>query len=691
MSVIRESSLKPSLSKIEEQIATILGIQTSYKSNFKSQIYAEKKNFQGLLSALLSDDEKKLTLEELLASLEQGRSQKILQEHVVLTTGSTLSVGLNPHHLGKAPEKLEVHFTPENGEALDLTLTLKGKSYLHERELLAGVHRISVKANPEDSCLILVAPQRGKELSTQKSWGFFAPLYALHSKDSWGAGDYSDLEKFNNFAASVGAKTVATLPLLPTFLSSWKVDPSPYSPISRVFWSEFYVDPRRSIEWNLVPEAREIFEKLSGQIETLQQSEQVQYERIFELKKEILSPMADAYFKEGDPSRLQKLMQEKHDVVQYARFRAYCDIEESSWSCWPESWLRDLPPSKNTKKLEQLYLYMQLLACEQLESVARSAAAQGLNFYLDLPIGVHGDGYDVFKNNALYARALSAGAPPDPFFSLGQNWGFPPLNPRTLLSDGLKHFRQIIRHHVSHAAILRVDHVMGLHRIYVVPHGLEASEGLYISYPADLLYGAMLLEAEKTGTVIVGEDLGTVPEVVVEKMKAHNFSRLYVMQYEANPSNKNVLGIPDELSVASLNTHDMPMWQAFWDALDLDDRVERGLLNAESAKNELELRVAIRGKALKLFNSLEFLSAQKPSKQEVLMAALGWLMESRARLALVTLEDLWGELEPQNTPGTYKEKPNWCRKNSRRLEEIMDDGDLHNSLQKIARHRVANQ
>lgn len=655
------------LSRVELEIADALCIQTTYQSNFGETVEAGKENFRALVSSLLTEDESGLEDEDLLKLLLEKKSKQILAEHVVGERTNSILVPLNEKFEGSVPSTLDAELSLEDGTVKNVELTLKDGAYALNEDFDYGVHSLEFEFSglTKQKCLILIAPEKGEELSAKKSWGFFAPLYALNSPRSWGAGDYTDFENFSSYAASLGAETVATLPLLPSFLAEWKDDPSPYSPASRVFWSEFYVDPEKSPEWDEVPEAKVLHDSFKEELDALRGQKLISYKRIFEIKQAVLVPMANFFFDEGDPSRLQALIKEKHDVVQYARFRAYCDVDGIPWSQWPQEWSRDLPPRADVKDLERLYLYMQLLACEQVASIADSAKKQNLDFYLDLPVGVHSDSYDLYKNSKLYARQLSAGAPPDPFFTGGQDWGFPPWNPRTVSSDNLQHFRSIISHHLQHASLLRVDHVMGLHRIYVIPRGFDASQGLYVTYPKELFYGALLLEAMKQEAVIVGEDLGTVPAEVVSSMEKHALARLYVMQYEANPKNEVVLREPVANSVASLNTHDMPMWETFW------------------AKLEPSLKLKIS----ELFTSLKLLGTNEASSAEVLKAGLSWLMNSEARLSLITLEDLWLEPAPQNTPGTYKELPNWRRKMEKSLDEIVSDQDLKNLILEMAKYR----
>jgi 4-alpha-glucanotransferase len=327
-----------------------------------------------------------------------------------------------------------------------------------------------------------------------------------------------------------------------------------------------------------------------------------------------------------------------------------------------------------------------MLAMEQIEDLAQSCRDKGLSFYLDLPVGVHSDSYDVWKNPSLYCLGLSAGAPPDSFFTKGQNWGFPPFRPLELEAHHFAHFRDVIRHHMSQASLLRLDHVMGLHRLYVVPQGLSADRGGYIRFPAEALYAVFLLEAARVGARMVGEDLGTVPDEVRESMTAHHLSRLFVFQYEASPAREGVIPHPASNTVASLNTHDMPMWASYWQGLDIPDRKDLGLLDDEGVIQERAARAQLNKKWVQTLESSGWLRPGA-SLQDIFKATMSSLARSEAELVLVTLEDAWLEERPQNTPGTHLERKNWQRKCRRSLEEITRDIELRHFLEHLTKLR----
>ena len=294
------------------------------------------------------------------------------------------------------------------------------------------------------------------------------------------------------------------------------------------------------------------------------------------------------------------------------------------------------------------------------------ALADSTPLYLDFPIGVHPDGQDVAQHRESFVKGMSVGAPPDAFFTKGQNWGFPPLDPDVIRDRHYDYFRAAIRHHVSHASILRLDHVMGLHRLYWIPDGADAKDGAYVHYHHEELYSILTLESHLHRCAIVGEDLGTVPQYVREAMDRHGLRRMFVVQYEVNPA----IPDPSRRCVAGVNTHDMPPFAAFVRGLDIDDRVEMGLLDEAGAKSAHGARAKIR---------------------ETIGTDVGTILETLARsdaeAVLVNPEDLWGETQPQNVPGVPERS--WKQRFRLSLGEARNDPNVQRILRAVSGARLA--
>jgi 4-alpha-glucanotransferase len=288
---------------------------------------------------------------------------------------------------------------------------------------------------------------------------------------------------------------------------------------------------------------------------------------------------------------------------------------------------------------------------------------------------VHPDSYDVWRERESFAFGASVGAPPDPTFTRGQHWGFPPLHPERLRDTKYRYFIDYIRFQMRHTGLLRIDHVMGLHRLYWIPKGHPASGGAYVSYRAEELYAIVSLESHRNKTILVGENLGTVPPEVNAAMSRRHLRQTYVVQYELPK-----LRPPPVQSVASLNTHDMPPFAAFLRGDDIRDRHKLGLISNGKLRAGLQARS-------KLVEALARTRKCSSNPRALLQAVLRWLAASPAELALINIEDLWLETLPQNVPGTSTERPNWRRKTRLSLEQIKADRTIQTLLEVIARQR----
>jgi len=590
-----------------------------------------------------------------------------------------------------------------------------------------GYHRLTVTIGAESfSTLLISAPAQAYAPDpARRPWGVFLPLHALRSRQSLGIGDFADLEALRDWLEERGGSVIGTLPLLATFLDE-PFQPSPYSPVSRMFWNELYLDVRRVPELASSPAARAALEsaELRAECEALLRAPLVDYRRAARLKRPILEELARSLT--GGPSSRQDAFHaylETHPILQdYARFRAAGEKLRASWWVWPQP-MRDgvLREGDYDPQAEHYHRYVQWLAHEQLSEIAGKNGEPGpsvrfldpggvhrtpetgvplrkgspevsgptsrhAGIYLDFPLGVSSDGYDVWRERSSYSLEASAGAPPDEFFTRGQNWGFPPLHPQRIREQGYAYFIACMRNHLRHAAILRLDHVMGLHRLYWVPRGFPAHDGAYVRYPAEEQYAILALESHRNHAIIVGEDLGTVPREVRPKMARHRFQRMYVLQFEAKPEPKRALPAAPAETLSCVNTHDMATFVTFWEGGDIGERVAMGLLDAEGARVERATRDRIR-KALVTFFRRRGLLNKSAGPSQVLRAGLKWLGASPTRILVANLEDFWLEPEPQNIPGTGPERPNWRRKARYALEEFRALPQLLEALRQLNRSR----
>lgn len=542
----------------------------------------------------------------------------------------------------------------------------------------AGYHRLTVGCGSARATTLVVSARRRRRDPGLRAWGVFLPLYALRrSRGDWGVGDLTGLQDLLAWVGGLGGSVVATLPLLAAFLDGEPFEPSPYAPASRLFWNELFLDVERVAREGGTPRPR----PPAGPSEPL-----VDYRRAMAMKRRALEAACRALFAEpaGSPGRgrLQEWIRANPRAEDYAAFRAATERRGASWWMWPQR-ERDgtLPKEGGHREAFRYHLFVQWQAARQMAAAGRRANEAGCRLYFDYPLGVNSDGYDVWRERGAFALDASAGAPPDPFFTGGQDWGFPPLHPERIREDGYRYPIACLRHLLRHAGVLRIDHVMGLHRLFWVPRGVEADRGVYVRYRAEELYAILSLEAARSGTAIVGEDLGTVPDPVRLAMDRNGLYRSFVAQMEVRPDPRRALPDPPAGSLAGLNTHDMPTFAGFWREADLRIRLDRGWMDRDEARAERRSRARARASLLGFLRRRGWIPdgagradpAGRRAERAALEGTLAHLAAGPAAMVVANLEDLWQETRPQNVPGTVDEYPNWRRRARPALEDFRVD------------------
>ncbi len=512
-----------------------------------------------------------------------------------------------------------------------------------------GYHDVLVEARGvEGKSRLLCAPRTAwAPPGSLREWGLFAPVYALRSDEQVGVGDLGDLRALARFAAAQRGAFVGTLPLLACFYDK-PFQASPYSPVSRLFWNELYADLRPAALQRLGLAARRAdAPELAREAAALAEGPLVDYRRAAALKRRLLEPLSDAaWADEAARARIEAFRTARPRADDYARFRATTEAMGRAWGEWPVA-QRDgaVGDGDFDERVRRYHLFAQWLLREQLAVFKEEQGTAGL--YLDLPVGVDGASYDLWRERESFASEISVGAPPDPLFWGGQNWALPPLHPVAQRQTGYRYFIDCVRAHMEHAEMLRVDHVMGLHRLFWIPPGGSAVDGVYVRYPAAELYAVLLIESHRNRCAVAGEDLGTVPETVRPMMAERGLHGLFVAQFAWGwKADHPELHLPTTGQVASLDTHDTPAFAAFVDAHGLGDQAE-----------------------LLMRTWTEQLAA------------------GPADVVFVTLEDLWLEREPQNVPGTGEEQPNWRRRMQLDASQIRSDPRVRDVLRAVAERR----
>lgn len=668
-------------------LARLHGIQASYVDMTRRTVRASRTSLLAALQAAGAPVAGPGDVADALRSRIRELWNRPLEPILVAWSGRPAPIRLRlPLWVMDAPRRWSLSL--DNGEELDVrdpfqqgergvvrAAQIDGATFVEMEvapalKIPPGYHRLDLEYGGNRArSLLISAPRTGREVERGRAWGVFLPLYALRTQRSWGVGDLADLGDLVDWVSGLGGEVVATLPILSAFLSR-PFEPSPYSPASRLFWNELHLDVLRIPELERCPEARTLIRSrgLRRDIAALQASPLVDHRGAMAVKRRVLELLAECFFAQPShrPAEFEAFANDR-TVQDYAGFRANCERRGACWRDWPQR-ERDgvLPRDGGHTEAFRYHTYVQWQMRKQMDELGRRAAQARASLYFDLPLGVSSDGYDVWREREVFALGAAVGSPPDTFFTGGQDWGFHPLHPDRVREQGYRYVIACLRHLLRHAGVLRIDHVMSLHRLYWVPRGLDARHGVYVRYRPEELYAILALEAARGDAVIVGEDLGTVPETVRRAMKSHGIYRSYVLEMEVTADPRRAINPVPRRSLASLNTHDLPPFAAFWKDADLAYRMEQGWLDETGARRERNERGRVRDALVRFLRSEGWLRGDlrgndAPGARDVLRACLSHLAAGEARMVLVNLEDLWLEQRPQNVPGTSDQYPNWRR------------------------------
>ena len=689
-----------------QKLARLYNLQTVYRDGF-AQLRAAPS--EAVLAVLKSLDAP-ISSQDNVADALRHRREELWQQRIepVLTAweGSPFHFKVRmPQRLAEARIKYQIVLETGalvKGECSDAqrvcTREVEGVQYVARTFTLpplpTGYHQLELQLDDSSvASLVISAPAQAYGSASTKTWGAFCPLYAAHSDRSWGAGDYTDLAAFAELVADFKGSAVATLPMLASFLDE-PFNPSPYAPVSRLFWNEFYLDVTSIPELKECAAAQALVNSSEFQRELISVKNEslIDYRKSMALKRQVMEKLLNCLLSKDSQRRssFKTYLANHLRTRDYAAFRAEVERYRTVWFQWPAV-ARDgtLNPGDYDEKNYLYHLYVQWQCDQQNSWLCASAKKRGVRLYLDFPLGVNRDGYDVWRERQLFALDASGGAPPDSLFLKGQNWGFPPFNPDAMRRQRYRYYIDCLRHHMQIAGMLRIDHIMGLHRAFWVPAGFSAADGLYVHQRGDEYYAILNLESHRHQVQIVGENLGTVPVYVNEAMARRNIFGMHVGIFGVNASAERALDDVAANTVASLNTHDTTPFMGFWTGADIEDRLELGLLTQAQAEQEQQSRAAQRRALLEFLQNRGFLS-ENATPDAVLKAWLTFLAQNDAAFLLINLEDLWLEPVPQNTPGTWQERPNWQRKARLSLGAVRQSDSIAQLLQTISdiRRRV---
>ncbi len=506
-------------------------------------------------------------------------------------------------------------------------------------------------------------------------WGVAAPLYALRTDATKGIATYRDLTRLFGWLGGHGGDVVLTLPLLPLYLDE-PADWSPYSAVTRRTWSELYVDYDALGAPEPLP------------VPPLADDGHLDHPALGRYRTARLDAISERLLADPDfvTWRSANALAET-----YARFRGAQAVFGRQAARWPVSRTEALAAAEPV--VTRRHLVGAWLADRQLAEVAAAARVNGQTLALDVAIGSHSDGFDVWHEGDLFVHGVSVGAPPDPLFWGGQNWGFPPVHPEQSRRTGHRYFRETIRHHLRHAGLLRLDHVMGLFRQWWIPQGAAAPDGCYVRHPLDEMLAIVCLEAHVAGAVVVGENLGVVPPEVYTALPEHRLLGMRVGPDAMPTWGTDQVQVAPRGTMSMLSTHDTPPFAGWWHAADLHTNHRLGLLTDDGLAAALEERADVRARVVGHLVWTGRLPGHDEPEAAIAAGVMDELASQPADITVFNLEDFWLEDRPQNVPGTFQEEPNWRRVAALTLEQMEADPQIAATAGRIAarRHEVATQ
>ena len=525
--------------------------------------------------------------------------------------------------------------------------------------------------------------------------GLTMHLYSLRSERNWGIGDFTDLLNLMKYAAEKKLDFVGINPLHALFTSK-PAFASPYSPSSREWLNPIYLDVEKVGAFTYNEQLKNWLAqpKIRQRIAALRITETVTYTAVWACKRDALHMAFNAFEQDtceaaaNERAAFEAFVADKGEALQgFGLFEAldqyYSRPGQVGWQSWPSEFHQ--PDGEAVEKFARshereirFYMWLQWLCAEQLHEVNQAAAEYGvkLGIYGDLAVGVARGSADTWLNRQDYCMDLSVGAPPDPLGPTGQNWDLPPLNPLMLKHTGYEKFAHLLRENMRLYGVLRIDHVMALCRLWWVLNGKTADFGAYVHYDAEVMFAILALESRRNRCVIIGEDLGTVPDEA-----RHLLNRYQVFSYKVMYFSKgwNGFQLPEEYpeqAITVISTHDVAPLAGYWTGKDLDTMFKLGTLpDAAAFQTALDEREHDKADLLDKLKETGCLGAdvQMPAKaDETLLAALhkyGAL--GRSKLYAVQLENLLGVIDNLNVPGVTEGYPNWAQKMPVSLEDFL--------------------
>jgi len=718
-----------------DRLAALAGIESGYYDIAGTRHETSMQVKAALLAAMGFDLSNDSSLVECIAQLEEGPWHRWLAPALILPAedrAAMLEISL-PARLDQSRFAWMIEleqggrrhgeFRPEQIEAIeareiDRQLFLRRRLQLNA-SLPPGYHRLTLHGpdRADEASLITAPPQcylpPVLRQSDVKLWMISAQLYALRSQRNWGIGDLGDLAQLVAQSADAGAAGVMLNPLHALFPDA-PSHASPYSPSSRLFLNPLYIDVTATPGYARCEASHHVMEAIGGctTLSELRRTSLIDYEAVARAKFPALEethrtfrrihPRDEPWPGTLDESFRAFRIRAGAELRQFAVFQVLDEVQTTisgrrvSWVDWPAAYRSPASPAvlafadAHADRVD-FHEYLQWQIDEQLAMAAANGREGGMTVGLcrDLAIGVDGSGADAWSLQDVLVERARIGAPPDDFNVQGQEWGILPMNPLALRQQAYRPFIELLRSNMRHAGAIRIDHIIGFQRQFFVPVGGRAVDGTYVRYPFDDLLAITALESHRNGCMVVGEDLGTVPEGFRERMRAAGALGTCVLYFEKNGTGRfRTPADYPELAVASVTTHDLPTLAGYWEGRDIEFRGATGAYTPAEAERAADVRRQDRAALFRALIDCGLIAAETdeevvvPERMDARLARAVhlFLAAARARILAVQLDDLVGEIDQVNMPGTVREYPNWRRKLSCDLE----DPEMRHSLGALA-------
>lgn len=663
------------------QLAQAYGVATEFWDWQGNHRPVSADTVRAVLEALGVEAGDDATIKESLRSTHETPWRQLAPTVVVARQGTVPRV-----HLHASPDvSLELRLTTEAGDVTTVAVldelrprrNVDGVDVVRYTADLAtdlplGWHSLAVTDTLGNSAatVLVICPSRLDLPPTlgndgDQQWGLMTQLYAMRSEKSWGTGDLADLADAGAWAAGLGADFVLVNPLHAAQVQA-PIEPSPYLPTTRRFVSPLYIRvedvpevaylssaERQLIEWH-ADDAQAFLERELLDRDAAWTAKEAALRMIYRQPRSLRRQRGfDAFCKEGGDSLLD--------------FATWCALSKEHGAFWHE-WPTDLRDPTDPAVAEyrgahaveiEFYCWLQWVTRDQLRHVQRGVrdAGMGIGVVHDLAVGVHPQGADAWALAHTLARGVTVGAPPDQYNQLGQDWSQPPWQPKALADAGYAPYAEMIRNVLRDAGGLRVDHVIGLFRLWWIPEGMRADEGTYVRYDHQALIGILMLEAQRAGAVIVGEDLGTVEPWVRDYLSERGILGTSILWFERNERGPIPPERFRELCLATVTTHDLPPTAGYLSGVHMELRRDLGLLT-RSWEEELAEDEGAREEVLDILRERGLLREGADVGEQV-VALHRYLTWAPAKLIGVSVSDLAQDVRIINQPGTHEEYPNW--------------------------------